>query len=304
MADELTPIICPCACTCDFLSKFDPNIYDVESTDTFLKAFFDVVCIEFCDIAYELQMTKNDFYLWKDMPEEVIVKGEAYGVDCFDCKAVVDIISIGDTPGASDYIEDIDFEVHQCGVKWLRPYSYYGSYYTPTYYGVDYGSTGPFYVEAKQPETGMPYYVTYRCGVRNDKLYDNFGVMVDLVKKDYQSYSDYREAIKALIVAYLAGPTIDSMLDALSIFTNRSNIYIEEGYTTGWILDESFLYSKAQYADPTVYTGDGTILYQGGENFVFDVYVYNSETVSDQTLFTDIVNKLKPAHTLAYVHFV
>jgi len=293
------PTICPCRCACDFLSKLDKNIYDIENPDTFLAAFFDVVCMEFCDINVSVQKAKNDFYLWKDIDEEAVIKGEPYGVDCFKCKTVVEILSIGDTPGASDYIQGIDFEVDECGVKWLEP----SSYYTPYYYGYSQGQTGPFTVEAKQPETGSTYYVNYRCGVRNDKLYENFGILVGLIKKDYQTYEDYRHAIKSLIIAFLKGPTKESLIEALSILISKENIEIIEGFDTGWILGESYLYTKSDFDNPLIDTTDGTIL-KAGQDFIFDIFVHNSYLVQDKQLFLEIVDKIKPAHTIATTHFL
>lgn len=286
----LKPYFCPCGCACDFLSKFDKNVYDIESTDTFLYQFFEVVCTEFCDIYTEKMKARNDVYLYKENVNEVVIKGVSEGKDCFSCKSVVEIISVGNSPGASDYIQDTDYIIDECGISWVAPQPYYYHSYSPR--------------DPIEPETGARYYVTYRCGVRNSKLYDTFGVLVDLVKKDSQSYPDYRRAIKALILAYILGPTIAGMKEALSPFISTVNIYIEESYKVGWVLGESWLYEKTDYENPAIYTGDGTILQTGGENFVIDVWVYNSYLVEDQTLFTDIVNKIKPAHAIAYVHFL
>lgn len=290
------PSICPCNCN-EFalLEKLDKNIYDIESTETFLSKFFDVVEEELCDVLYAKEMAKNDFYLWKDVVDEAVIKGVHDGKDCFSCKTVVEIISVGDTPGASDYTEGIDFSIDVCGISWtVAPHPYYG--YPQPY--------NPYHIIPKQPETGATYYVTYRCGVRNEKLYSNFGVLVNLVKKNSQTYVDYRHAIKALIEAYLLGPTIAGMKKALSTMIDEDYIYIEEGYKIGWVLGESYLYSPEDYADPTLYTADGTIFGRFGESdFEFDVYVYHSDLVDDKVLFEDIVNKIRPAHTIAYLHW-
>jgi len=293
MAD-IQPVICPCRCSCDFLSKLDKNVYDVESTNTFLYDFFDIVCMEFCDVQYSKQKAKNDFYLWTDHVEEPVIKGESHGIDCLRNKTVVEIISVGDLPGASDYEEGIDYQINECGIEWIESSRYYA------YYNGQGSSSGR---DSKEPQTGYTYYVTYRSGVRNSKLYDVFGVLVGLIKQDYQTYPNYRKAIRSLIEAFLLGPTVESMLSALSIFTDRSNIEIVEGFQAGWVLGESFLYTKDAYDDATQNTQDGTILSAEGEDFIFDINVYNSETVEDKDLFVQIANKIKPAHTIVFVHF-
>ena len=294
MAEEIYPVICPCACTCDFLSKFDPNIYDIENPDTFLKAFFDVVCMEFCDLQTAIMMAKNDFYLWKEMPNTAIVKGITHSVDCFPCKTVVEILSVGDTYGGNDYEEFIDYEVHPCGIHWIESSPYYYAYYNGS------GSTGR---KSREPATGATYYVTYRCGVRNSKLYDVFGVLVGLIKKDYQTYSDYRRAIKALIMAFLLGPTIAGMKQALSVIAQVDDIKIEESFKTGWILGESICYSEADYLSD-MNTNDGTILKAATEEFYFDLDIefHNSDQIRDPQLITDIVNMIKPAHARCFIH--
>ena len=302
MAEIILPSICPCQCTCDFLSKFDKNVYDIESTTTFLKAFFDTVCMEFCDIETAKQMAMNDTYLWKERPNEAIVKGSALGIDCFGCKTVVEILSVGDTIGGSDYVEGVDFEIHACGIKWIDSSPYYYAYYS-SYGGITEEGSETTGRKSKQPRTGDTYYVSYRCGVRNSKLYDVFGALAGLVKKDYQTWPNYRHAIKSLIKAYLAGPTIEGMKEGLSIFTDKENIEIIESYKTGWFMDESILYTKEQYENGNINTSDGTILKPIGGDNVFDVYIYNSELIEDHELFEDIVNKLKPYHTIAYVTY-
>jgi hypothetical protein len=289
MPEAVKPVICPCACVCDFLSKFDENVYDIENEDTFLKAFFDVVCMEFCDLLTAKQRAKNDFYLWKDIEDEAVVKGEADGIDCFSCKTVVDIISVGDTIGGSDYEEGIDYTIHPCGIEWIVSPSYY------------YSGTAR---NAREPEEGETYYVTYRCGVRNEKLYDVFGAIVGLIKKDYQTYPDYREAIKSLIQSYILGATIEGMKEGLSVLIPKENIEILESFRIGWEMNVSFLYTKEDFDDATVDTSDGTILKTVGEDFVFDVIVSNSELLNDRDLFEDIVDKLKPAHTIGFVVYL
>ncbi len=303
---EITPEICPCSCECDFLEKLDKNIYDIESEGTFLKIFFDVVCSEFCDLRYERDKVKNDFYLSKQNTDEAVVKGQPNTIDCLSCKTVVVIDLVGDTPGASDYIEGVDFIIDECGINWIQPQQYY-PYYSSNYYGSVEGELPkPYYpLGRKEPDTGITYYVTYKCGVRNDKLYDNFGILVDLVKKNSQTFPDYREAIRTLIIAYLLGPTIEGLTTALSILVDSDDLYIEEAFRVGWFLNESFLYTEADYANSILYTGNGTIFKSSGEGeFEFDIYVYNSEQVADQELFEEIVEKIKPAHTIAFVHFV
>ena len=213
------------------LEKLDNNVYNTESTESNLYYFLKMINNELCEAYAELVATKNDIYLWVDVIDEPVIKGEENGIDCFDNWCVAEIIRIGDSPGSSEYNQYIDY-VRTCrGVHWVAK-QYYGYY---PFYGYGYGGWGfewgsfynPYYpTGAKEPVTGNVYYVTYRYGVRDENLWDNFGIMTGLQKKDYWMWEEYRKAIKSLTIAYLTGPTILNIRTAL---TGISRSFVRSG---------------------------------------------------------------------------
>jgi len=302
-------------CDCDryvdrMLEKLDDNVYNTESSTTNLYYFIRTINNELCEVYAELQAAKNDIYLWVDVVDEMVIKGEENGIDCFDNWCVAEIISIGDTPGSSEYNQYIDY-VRTCrGVHWVAK-QYYGYY--PIYgygyggYGFEWGSYyNPFYPEgAKEPVTGNAYYVTYRYGVRDENLWYNFGIMADLQKKDYWTWVEYRKAIKSLTIAYLGGPTVKNMRTALATFHPAAFIEIIEGLH-GWILGESILYSEADWDNPALDTSDGTLLLaESSGRFEFTVIFHYAYTLplSTRQVLEEIIEDIKPAHTIASVIF-
>jgi len=327
----------PYDCECNIytpkmLAKLDEAIYNKIDTNTNLYQILKMINNELCEAYVDQTYIKNDNYLWVDVVDEPVVKGSLNGCDCFQNWEVVEIISIGDTPGASDYTETVDFTRWTRGVCWTvdpTEYCYYPTYpvyypsYAPLYpYGqrdtstiIDVPGTeetcyqnNPYYPYGrKEPQEGVTYYVTYRYGCRDSKLYDNFGILTQLQKIDEQSYVEYRKAIKALVLAFLAGPTIDSIKDALSVFHPRDFIEIIEGFRTGWILGESILYTEDDWNNPLIDTTDGTLLLSEQTGFYeFEVRFHFASTLSTvvRTLLEDLINLMKPAHTRAFVTFL
>ena len=302
-------------CDCDryvdsMLEKLDNNVYNTESTESNLYYFIKMINNELCEAYAELVKAKNDIYLWVEVEDEMVIKGEENGIDCFDNWCVAEIIRIGDSPGSSEYNQYIDY-VRTCrGVHWVAK-QYYGYY--PTYgygyggYGFEWGSyLNPYYpLGAKEPVTGNAYYVTYRYGVRDENLWYNFGSLVQLQKRDFWTWEEYRRAIKSLIIAYLAGPTVENIRTALSTFHPIGYIEIIEGLI-GWILGVSTLYSAAAWVDPALDVSDGTLLLAEGEGrFEFTVIFHFAYTLplGTRLVLQDIVNDIKPAHTIATVIF-
>ena len=284
----------PYICECDryisrMLEKLDKNIYNTESTTSNLYYFVEMMNGELCEAYAQLIFAQSDIYLWVDVIDEPVIKGELNGIDCFQNWAVVEIIRVGNTPGASDYEEYVDYQRHIRGIEWTVP-QYYGYY---PFYGYGYGGWGYEWREIynpwapsgrMEPPEGSVYYVTYRYGVRDENLYDNFGVLAKLQKRDFWSYEEYRRAIKSLNIAYLGGPTIDNIKDALSTFHNRDYIEIVEGLEYGWILGVSILYSKSAWENPSLDTSDGTVLtYAGAGQFEFEVRFHYAITIPFET---------------------
>ncbi len=305
------PYICDCENYIDkLLDGLDKNIYNVKATNTNLYKIIDTYNKELCDAYADLILNKNDIYLGVTVTNEVVIHGEQHGIDCLANWAVVEVISVGDTPGASDYLEDIDFIINERGLEWDNTPEYYGSY--P--YGYGYGHPFPYsygyywgqYYNPwsphgrKEPVTGDTYYVTYKYGCRNTNLYNNFGALVDLKKISLQTYLQYRNAIKVLILAYLGGPTKANIQAALSVFHPSDLILIEEGYFEGWYLGENILYSESTWGDSSVDTSDGTILRDALSGlYEWQVTFFESWRINDnlRVILENLIDDMKPAHT-------
>ena len=309
------PYICSCTKYIDsLLAHLDINIYDKKRTDSNLRNIIDMYNRELCNAYADLIYTKNDIYLGIQVSDEAVVHGVQNGIDCLVNWAVAEIISVGDTPGASDYIENIDFIRHPRGIQWGEIPSYYGSY--PYGYGYSYGGSGYAYgyqwgqyynpyapTGRKEPVSGDIYYVTYKYGCRDENLYNIFGALVKFEKFDYQTFPEYRDAIRTLILAYLGGPTVANIKTALSIFHPIDLIQINEFYKEKWILGENILYSKASWTtEPDV--SDGTILRsQVGGQYEWSITFFESWRLSTEQRDTieALVEDMKPAHTIVYI---
>lgn len=309
------PYTCECETYIDsLLDHLDENIYNKKGRNTNLYNIIDTYNRELCEAYADLIYTKNDIYLGIQVNNEAVVHGEQNGIDCLANWAVAQLISVGDTPGASDYVENIDFIRHPRGIQWGDIPSYYGSY--PYGYGYGYGGGGYAYgyqwgqyynpyapTGRKEPATGDTYYVTYKYGCRDENLYANFGALVKFRKYDYQTFPEYRDAIRTLILAYLGRPTIENIKDALSIFHPRDLIIINELFAERWILGENILYSEESWqTEPDV--SDGTLLRsQVGGQFEWSITFRESWrlTTDERTTIENIVNDIKPAHTVVYI---
>jgi hypothetical protein len=295
------------------LEKISDKVYSAKNPDTFIYKMLTAINNELCEAYDDLIKCKNDIYLWVDVAEEPVIKGALHGLDCLQNRAVGELVAVGNTPGASDYIENVDFTRHECGILWAIPNQYYGhySYYGYNGYGYQYGYAAyynQYYPWGRaEPDTGATYYVTYRYGCRDENLYNNFGVLAKLKKQDVWEYPEYRKALKSLILSYLGGPSVENIKDALAIFHPRAYIEITELFRTGWILDQSILYTEAQYADPTLDTSDGCILIGEAEVlYTFIVRFHFSETMSalTKTIINEILAIIKPAHTRVLIQYL
>lgn len=247
------PYVCSCTKYIDSLFReLDKRVYDKKSTDTNLYNIIDTFNRELCEAYADMIYAKNDIYLSRTVVSEAVVHGEQNGIDCFANWSVVEIIAVGDTPGASDYAQYTDWIIHPRGIQWGDLPQYYGSYAVP--YGYGYTSFAQFYnafapTGQKEPVTGDIYYVTYKYGCRNENLYNNFGVLVKLKKLSYQTYPEYRDAIRTLILAYIGGPTVANIRSALSVFHDENSIQIEEFTNRTWVLGENILYDEDTWSN-------------------------------------------------------
>ena len=120
---------------------------------------------------------------------------------------------------------------------------------------------------------------------REEALYNNFGVLVKLRKKASWSWDKYRRLIKGVTKSLLDGPTYQSVVDALQLFTNF-HVNISELYKNYDKYDDSVLQGiNPQYA------------------FIVEVEKPLDDTTATQDeLKSDtnfILNIVKPAHTLS-----
>jgi hypothetical protein len=295
------------------IQNISEKVYKIKDPTTFIYQMLMSINNELCESKDDLIKARNDIYLWNDVTAEPVIKGVLNGTDCLQNRAVAEIITVGNTPGASDFFENVDFTRVECGILWAIPDQYYGGY---AYYG-GYGGYGgygwtPYYNQyypygRAEPPTGSTYYVTYRYGCRDENLYNNFGIFAKLKKQDIWSYPQYRQALKAMILAYIGGPSVENIRDALSVFHTKAYIEITELYKTGWIIDKSILYTSTEYEDSAIDTSDGCILVGEAESlYTFIVRFHFSETMTalTKTIITQIIGIIKPAHTRALIQYL
>ena len=120
---------------------------------------------------------------------------------------------------------------------------------------------------------------------RDEALYNNFGVLVKLRKKAGWTDDKYRRLIKGVTKSLLDGPTYQSVVDALQLFTNF-HVSISELYKDADNYDDSILQGiNTQYA------------------FIVEIEKPLDDTTATQDeLKSDtnfILNIVKPAHTLS-----
>lgn len=121
---------------------------------------------------------------------------------------------------------------------------------------------------------------------RQESIYNNFGVLVNLKKKADWSWDKYRRLVKGVTQSLLEGPTHKSIVNAIQLFTNF-NVSITE------------LYEAAEKMDATVLDGINP-------QFAFIVEIEKPlEVVENQDdVYTDanyIINIVKPAHTISLI---
>lgn len=69
----------------------------------------------------------------------------------------------------------------------------------------------------------------YLNNADNEALYNNFGVLVNLNKRPEWNQEKYRRLVKGVIKSLLNGPTQESIIEAIKLFTNF-NVNIKEAY--------------------------------------------------------------------------
>ena len=125
---------------------------------------------------------------------------------------------------------------------------------------------------------------------RDEAIYKNFGVLVKLKKKSEWTYEKYRRLVRGVTKSLLDGPTYQSVVDALQLFTNFK-VSISELYKD---------YKKY----------DSDMLKGVNPQFAFIVEVekpledkeYTQEGLQSDCKF--ILNIVKPAHTISILIIV
>lgn len=121
----------------------------------------------------------------------------------------------------------------------------------------------------------------YLDDVENDYLYKNFGVLVGLSKKSHWDNDKYRRLIKGVTKSLLEGPTYQSIVEAIKLFTNF-NVELKELY-------------KDPNANETIGTDRTQFLFAIQIEKPLDINSSQKEIERDVDYVIDIV---KPAHTL------
>lgn len=119
--------------------------------------------------------------------------------------------------------------------------------------------------------------------VQPDSIYNNFGVLINLKKQPEWDDEKYRRLIKGVTRSLLEGPTPQSIMNAIQLFTNfKVNIY--ELYKAGESLSSSVLEGvNPQFA------------------FIVEIEKPLDVTADQESIYRDtnyVINIVKPAHTI------
>ena len=125
----------------------------------------------------------------------------------------------------------------------------------------------------------------YLDTVREDAIYENFGTLVKLNKRSDWTYEKYKKLVRGVMASLLKGPTVQSVIDALSLFTNFK-VSIAECYKES---------TKIKYSDV-----------MSGINPMFSFIIELEKPLEDQSMTQDelmedtayVLKLVKPAHTL------
>ena len=130
-------------------------------------------------------------------------------------------------------------------------------------------------------DEGETYYVSYRYGALRNSLRDNFGVLSGIeelsVIKDDLSREVYRSAISGSLQSFPKGPTIPSIKNLVSAFTQIDPTIVESVFLE-WILGRDYLnlstikLSADTESELPIYSigkfGDGLLLNKSGQSAV------------------------------------
>ena len=124
--------------------------------------------------------------------------------------------------------------------------------------------------------------------VRGDAIYNNFGVLVNLAKKNSWSEEQYKGLVKGVTQSLLRGPTPKSIIDAIKLFTNfEIDVNLYE------------LYKNKRLIDDPMFDGINSKF-----AFVVEIEKPIDNTMDRNTLYNEVqyvINIVKPAHTLSIV---
>jgi len=126
----------------------------------------------------------------------------------------------------------------------------------------------------------------YLDDAEGEAIYNNFGTLVNLSKKADWDYEKYRRLVKGVTQSLLNGPTPESVIDAVKLFTNFDvNMY--ELYKNYIHIDKGALGNvKPQYA------------------FIIEIEKPIEAKAEQGSIYEDanyVVNIVKPAHTIHLV---
>ncbi len=127
----------------------------------------------------------------------------------------------------------------------------------------------------------------YKYEAKNESIYNNFGAIIDLSKKDRWTYEQYRKVVTAVYNACLKGPTKTNIEEAITTFTNYNTV-IYELYKDG----DNPIFSNIQDLDLT---------YRYAVEIHKALDVYND---ADE-LYADIIyllTMIKPAQALFLIY--
>lgn len=126
----------------------------------------------------------------------------------------------------------------------------------------------------------------YLDTAREEAIYNNFGTLINLSKKADWDYEKYKRLVKGVTKSLLNGPTLDSVVEAVKLFTNF-NVNLYELYKNYIHIDKGVLGNvKPQYA------------------FIIEIEKPLEAPAEQDSIYEDanyVINIVKPAHTIHLV---
>ena len=158
-------------------------------------------------------------------------------------------------------------------------------------------------------ESGRIKNNNYLEELRENAVYDNFGVFFALQKTSAQQWVEYREMIRAFVRAALNGSTFLAIKESLRVLTGANPKIRSLKTDPGWLLDFDILVKATDDPDDPDYIDNipsPTILFINDE-YAWGVVItiMNPFNITlDEAFIRDVILSFIPAHVKIYIRYL